>query len=186
MVGFLGRLHAKKNLDILIRTLPGLPESVSLTVAGDGPERAGLRCLADQLGVADHVRWLGFVEGDAKADFFRNIDLLVMPSEYECFGMVAAEAMARGIPVVVTPETGIAELVRSQGGGEIAPANIDGLGRVIEDLDRDPDRLAALSEEAVAAATKELSFSAHGTALVSHYKRMQSTPTGRIVLECYG
>jgi glycosyltransferase involved in cell wall biosynthesis len=178
LVGFLGRLSGKKNLDLMIRALPILPEKISLDVAGDGPERAGLRSLADQLGVADRVRWLGFVEGVAKAGFLRQIDLLVMPSDFECFGMAAAEAMVHGIPVVVTPQTGIAELVRSQGGGEVTPATTDDLARIIGDLARQPDRMAALSQEAAAAARREFSFAAHGVKLVSHYKRMQRAPNG--------
>lgn len=178
LVGFLGRLSGKKNLHLMIRALPLLPEKISLDVAGDGPERAGLRSLADQLGVADRVRWLGFVEDDAKAGFLRQIDLLVMPSDFECFGMAAAEAMIQGVPVIATPHTGIAELVRSVGGGVIVPATSDDLARIIGDLARQPDRLVALSKEAAAGARRELSFSAHGAELVSHYKRMRSAPNG--------
>ncbi len=177
-LGFLGRLHAKKNLDIAIRALPRLPEGVSLTVAGDGPQRAAWMSLADELGVAGRVRWLGFVEGEAKADFFRSIDLLVMPSDYEGFGMAAAEAMTRGVPVVVSPLTGIAELIRAEGGGEIVRADLVDYIRTIGDLAARPDRRAALSREAMAAAAKQLSFAAHGAALISHYRRLLGAATG--------
>lgn len=177
-LGFLGRLHQKKNVDILIRALPRLGERVSLTVAGDGPERDALTALARDIGVSERVHWLGFVQDDAKADFFRHIDLLTMPSDYECFGMAAAEAMVAGVPVVVSPRTGIAELIRTKGGGEIAQPDPNDFGRVVGQLSHQPDRLADLSRQAIEAAAADLSFAAHGAALVARYERILK-PGGR-------
>ena len=171
-LGFLGRLHQKKNVDVLIRSLPRLGERVSLAIAGDGPEKDDLMALARDIGVAERVHWLGFVQGDAKADFFRHIDLLAMPSDYECFGMAAAEAMVAGVPVVVSPRTGIAELIRTKGGGDIAQPDPSDFGRVIGQLAHQPDRLANLSQQAIDAAAGDLSFAAHGAALVAHYERL--------------
>lgn len=177
-LGFLGRLHRKKNVDVLIRALPRLGERVSLAIAGDGPEKDALMALARDIGVAERIRWLGFVEGDAKADFFRHIDLLTMPSDYECFGMAAAEAMVTGVPVVVSPRTGIAELIRTKGGGDIALPDPNDFGRVVGQLAHQPDRLASLSQEAIAAAAADLSFKAHGTALVARYEQLLKTRRG--------
>lgn len=109
-IGFLGRFDRKKNLGLLFAALPPRAE---LVVAGDGTaaEREAARQAAALAGVADRVTWLGFVEGDAKRRFFERVDVLAMPSRYECFGMVAAEALAVGVPVVVGSRTGIAPLV---------------------------------------------------------------------------
>lgn len=171
-LGFLGRLHQKKNADVLIRALPRLGERVSLTIAGDGPEKDALMTLAHAIGVSERINWLGFVQDDAKASFFRHIDLLTMPSEYECFGMAAAEAMVAGVPVVVSPRTGIAELVRTKGGGDIAQPEPGDFGRVIGQLSHQPDRLADLSRQAIEAAAADLSFAAHGAALVARYEQI--------------
>ena len=106
-LGYLGRLHRKKNLEALLAGLAQVP-GASLRVAGDGDpnyERA-LRTRAQTLGVASRVVWLGFLaDKDAIAAFFAEIDVLVMPSHYECFGMVAAESLAAGVPVVVSENT---------------------------------------------------------------------------------
>jgi len=171
-LGFLGRLHQKKNVDVLIRALPRLGERVSLAIAGDGPEKDNLTALARDIGVAERVHWLGFVQGHAKADFFRHIDLLTMPSDYECFGMAAAEAMVAGVPVVVSPRTGIAELIRTRGGGDIAQPDPNDFGRAIGQLSHQPDRLAELSRQAIEAAAGDLSFAAHGAAMVACYERL--------------
>lgn len=169
-LGFIGRLQAKKNVDAILRTLPRLSARLTLTVAGAGPDEETLKRLAHEFGLDDRVRWLGFVSGQEKAAFFRDVDLLVMPSDYECFGMAAAEAMVEGIPVVVSPRTGIAETILAHGGGEIAEPTPNDLGRVIDRLAHRHDRMAELSREASAAAEAEFSFAAHGKALVAAYE----------------
>jgi glycosyltransferase involved in cell wall biosynthesis len=173
-MGFLGRLHQKKRVDALIRTLPRLGERVTLSVAGDGPEEGALVVMAEKIGVADRVEWLGFVQGEKKQDFFGRIDLLVLPSDYECFGMAAAQAMVEGIPVIVSNRTGIAEIVRSVGGGEVCEPGNDRFIRLINDILHDPNILAVHSRDAIAAAGKTLSFAAHGAVLKKSYERLLS------------
>jgi glycosyltransferase involved in cell wall biosynthesis len=170
-LGFLGRLHPKKNLDVLIAALPRLPEFITLTVAGDGPPElaAAYRKLARELFVEDRVRWLGFVSGAAREDFFRKIDLLCLPSEFECFGMAAAEALVRGIPVLVSPDTGIAEVVGPRRCGVICAAAEGDIAREVNRLSRARGEMAELSQNAAAAAADMLSFSAHGKALAAAY-----------------
>lgn len=173
-LGFLGRLHRGKRVDALIRTLPRLGERVTLTVAGSGPEEGALVVLAGDIGVADRVDWRGFIEGEEKQAFFRGIDLLVLPSDYDCFGMAAAEAMTEGIPVIVSDRTGIAEIVRSEGGGGVCEPDSDRFRRLINDILHDSDKLAGYSREAVAAAGQTLSFAAHGEAMKNAYVRLLS------------
>jgi glycosyltransferase involved in cell wall biosynthesis len=171
-LGFLGRFHPKKNLDFLIATLPRLPEFITLTVAGDGPPEltVAYRKLARDLFVQDRIRWLGFVSGAAREEFFRNIDLLCMPSEFECFGMAAAEALGRGIPVLVSPDTGIAEVVGPRRCGVVCAAEEGAMAREVDRLSRDREAMAALSRNAAQAAAELLSFSAHGKAMREAYE----------------
>jgi glycosyltransferase involved in cell wall biosynthesis len=105
-VGYLGRLTAKKNIDLLIRSVP---RSASLTIAGAGPLERSLRQKASQSHAS--IDWLGFLTDNERQDFFASIDVLALPSQYECFGMAAAEALAAGLPVLVSRNTGMAELV---------------------------------------------------------------------------
>jgi glycosyltransferase involved in cell wall biosynthesis len=171
-LGYIGRLHGKKNVDMLLRALSGLPERVSLTIAGSGPDEDRLRRLSMEIGVAGRVDWLGFVSGAAKDGFFRRIDLLAMPSAYECFGMAAAEALAAGVPVVLSENTGIAEIVRREGGGIVVRADQDALRLALKDLIAAPDRLATLSRQAIGATEAALSLSAHGVALYREYEKL--------------
>ena len=112
-IAFLGRNVPKKGLERLIRALAdargtGWRLSIAGPV-GDARTEARQKRLARELGVDDRVEWLGFVPS-AKS-LFEASDVLAMPSEYEGFGMAAAEAMAAGMPVIVPARSGVAELV---------------------------------------------------------------------------
>lgn len=120
-LGFLGRLDPKKRVELALEMLARLPDGYSLAIAGSGPAEyaSKLEEVSTALGITDRVRWTGFVVDAAREEFFDRVGLLVMPSAYECFGMSAAEAIARGTPVIVSSRTGIAELVRTNGCGVV-------------------------------------------------------------------
>lgn len=171
-IGYLGRLHRKKNVGLLIEAISTIEAPVSLTIAGTGPEEKRLRRLALELGINDRISWLGFVDSAQKTEFFRTIDVLALPSDYECFGMAAAEALASGIPVIVSEETGIAEILRHTGGGDIIKPGRRDIERAIRALQDNPDRLADLTRHAGAAAKSALSLSAHGDSLYREYEKL--------------
>lgn len=99
--------HAKGQ-DLLIRALPLAPEIRAIFV-GDGALRADCEALAIELGVQHRVDFVGF-RSDASS-FIRHASILVVPSRWEGFGLVAVEAAAVGTPVVATGVTGLSELV---------------------------------------------------------------------------
>ncbi|MBK20657.1 MAG: hypothetical protein CMM52_17635 [Rhodospirillaceae bacterium] len=175
-LGYLGRLHQKKNVNLLIDALAGLGSKLSLTVAGTGPEEERLKAHAHELGVADQINWLGFIQG--KKAFFDQIDVLVMPSEYECFGMAAAEAMVNGIPVIVSRETGIAEVVDQHGGGKIIEPAVDQIRNAITDFSNNSEEFDQLSSDATNCAELALSFKKHGQANVDAYRKLLNTTAG--------
>ena len=114
-----GRAAANKGYDLLIRALPELREQVPdarLQLAVGANSRADRRriekwqALAAELGVAEHVNWIGYVEDDAMANYYRATPVFALPSRYEPFGMTAAEAMACGTPCVVTVHGGLEEM----------------------------------------------------------------------------
>ena len=179
-VGFLGRLHGKKNVDLLIRALSRLPPQVTLAVAGDGPEHESLQRLAKEIGVASRIDWLGFIGEDAKASFLAGIDVLALPSAYECFGVAAAEAMAAGVPVIVSPDTGVAGTVTRCDAGAVADASVDSIAAMLATAAASTERLAAWSAHAIDAAQVHFSFAAHGRALIDCYERVMSDVASRI------
>jgi len=102
-IGALGRLHVNKGFDVLIRATGVLRDrgvEASLVIAGDGPEKEALERLIADLKLNDRVSLLGWIE--PPDDFLAGLDVFVLSSRVEPFGLVVAEAMAAGAPVVST------------------------------------------------------------------------------------
>ena len=100
---YLGRLEiAQKGLDILLHAFARIADYTgrTLTIAGSGPDEVRIRALAYSLGVGDRVYFSGRVSPSDRFDLLASAELVAMPSRYETFGMVAAEAVAVGTPVV--------------------------------------------------------------------------------------
>ena len=124
---FLSRFHPKKRPDFLLSVLAQLPQNnVHLLLAGDGdPDyRAALEQQIEQSGLRDRVTLPGFLTGAAKALALYGSDLFVLPSYGENFGIAVAEAMATGLPVMVTPEVEIADEIAAQGAGWVVPGTV--------------------------------------------------------------
>ncbi len=105
---YLGRLHPIKGIENLLQALKALEdEAISLVICGSGDDAysLGLRNLVDQIGLARSVSFRGHVEGKEKSDAFAQADVCVVPSFSENFGMVVAESLANGVPVVVSKGT---------------------------------------------------------------------------------
>jgi len=105
---FLGRIHQVKGLENLLRAWASLrPEGWVLQLAG--PDEAGhlgyLVGIAEQLGISDEVQFLGELDDRAKWTIYRGADLFVLPSFSENFGVVVAEALSQGLPVITTTGT---------------------------------------------------------------------------------
>lgn len=173
-LGYLGRLDPKKNLDVLIGALAQLPPEVELLVAGGGPGelRRSLVDLSRARGVGDRIEWLGFLDGTAKHAFFRSIDLLAMPSAFEGFGVAAAEALAAGVPVLVSTRAGIADVVERYGCGFVSPPSAEPLAAVVASLLEEPQLLRDAAARTRTAAEEELSLAAHGRRLRREYLRL--------------
>jgi len=112
---FLSRVHVKKGVNFLIEAVSQLKtelEGYTITIAGPGEDEYihGLRQLAAQLGVADMFRFIGPVFGEEKWKLYQDADLFVLPTHSENFGIVVAEALASGTPVITTTGTPWKEL----------------------------------------------------------------------------
>ena len=115
----LGGLQHIKGQDVLLRALalwnPRVGD-VEVHIGGQGPEADHLRALARQLGVADHVRWLGTIPRAEAPLAYQRCHAVVLPSRTETFGVVAIEALATGKPVVATRCGGPESILRPQDG----------------------------------------------------------------------
>ncbi len=100
-----GRLSQEKGFDILIDAIALLPDhAVTVAILGEGPLEGSLRKLADQRGVSERVRFLGFQRDPF--EWFAQADALVLSSRHEGFPNVLLEALACGTPIIATPAPG--------------------------------------------------------------------------------
>lgn len=109
------RLAEQKGLDLLLSAFALLRKrlpDVRLDIVGEGPERGALEQEASRLGVADAVRFLGYVAHHDLPAYYRRSHVFVSASIYEPFGLTTLEAMACGTPVVVSGLGGAPEIVR--------------------------------------------------------------------------
>jgi glycosyltransferase involved in cell wall biosynthesis len=111
-----GTLVPRKGHDVLLRALARLTDlEWSLTIVGDNrrnPVHAeGLAALAEELGIATRVTFAGELTGAALEALYHRADLFALATKWEGYGMVAAEAMARGLPLAITAGGAIAEVV---------------------------------------------------------------------------
>jgi glycosyltransferase involved in cell wall biosynthesis len=117
-VGFLGDLVPHKGADVLLDAVARMSTRPALLVAGDGPELKSLRSRADELDV--DVEWVGAVHPDELPTFFSRIDVLAVPSRRDALGMVAVQALAAGVPVVVSRVGGLGS-VPTEDCGQVVP-----------------------------------------------------------------
>ncbi len=155
VIGTLARLEEQKGICYFLRALPDLAQrwpGLVVLIAGDGALRKALEAEAAALGVNGYTRFLGFVP-DAVA-IMSLMDVVVIPSVWEPFGLAAAEAMAVGRPVVVSRVGGLPEIVSDGESGLLAsPGEPAALAQAIDRLLADPalrDRLAAAGRQRVA------------------------------------
>ena len=138
LILFLGRLVPEKGAQDLIRALPLIAArvpGVRAAICGQGPYEDELRHLAAALGVAERVTFAGFVDGGARNQLFAQAAVAVFPSHYEPFGIVALEAMAAQVPVVVGDTGGLSEVVEhGVDGFKVSPGRPEILARYVSEL----------------------------------------------------
>lgn len=126
----LSRLHPKKALDVLINAFVSLTKRAEfrqwrLVLAGEGPDDyvASLKRMVTERDADDLVIFPGWLEGEHKEAALRNASLLALASQQENFGLCVMEALAAGVPVLLSPEVNLADAVDAAGAGWIA--NVD-------------------------------------------------------------
>lgn len=150
---FLGRLSHKKGLDILIDAFAATArERPDVRLAIAGPDDEGLtpvlRTRAAQAGVGDRVACSGMLDHAGMRDALAAATVWSLPSASENFGNAVAEAMAAGVPVVVSPQTNIAREVAAADAGIVAERDAASFARAIAALLDDAPRRAALGRNA--------------------------------------
>jgi glycosyltransferase involved in cell wall biosynthesis len=132
-------------LDILIKSFALLekrcPGRALLRIAGDGPEKKKLRNLAARLGIAHLVEWLGSIPNFKVAALYKSLDVVVVPSRQESFGVTAVEGSACGCPIIASCVGGLPEVVIDRETGLlIPPEDIEELCTAMEFMIAEPEK----------------------------------------------
>ena len=141
---FAGRLVPQKALAVALEAVKR-NEGVTLLLAGDGPERAKVEAQARDLGLDGRARFLGAQPREFVFELLRAADATLLSSDWESFGLVVAEALAVGTPVLAAAAGGVQEVVEDGRNGLLVPAgDADALAQAIGRFFADPDLQARL------------------------------------------
>lgn len=145
------RLVPQKRVHLAIETLACLRDlgcDAPLTIVGDGPERGRLEKLAQEHGIADRVTFVGAVPPSQVVTHLLRADLMLFPAHGEGFGLVVAEAMMAGVPVVACWDGGgVLDIVPETGAGRRVLPRADALADAALDLLQDADRFVHARQE---------------------------------------
>ena len=179
IVLFLSRLDAKKGLDLL---LPAFAEAARkhpdamLVIAGSGdPAFVGALCeTAKKSGLgADKLLWTGFIAGAEKNAALAAATVFVLPSYSENFGIAAAEALAAGVPCILTDQVAVATDAKESNAALVIACEVEALTEAIDKLLADQVLRERLSANAVRMAAERFSLDAAGRSLKQLYESIR-------------
>ena len=175
MVLFFGRITYKKGLDLLIRSFSHVARDCDTTVLVIvGPDDEGLQPrlerLARDIGLADRVIFPGPLYQADRADAFAACTVWALSSYTENFGVAVMEALAAGLPTIVSTEVNLAEVIHESGAGVVAGTHPDEFGSALVTLLRDENGRAALASRARALAAR-YDWTAVAPQLAAMYRR---------------
>ena len=137
-IGFFGRLVPERGLDLLFRACVGLAGKWSLSVVGTGPSQEELEQLAQRLGIAARISWLGALPREAVEEIWPRLDCVVLPSRTTprwvmTAGKAALHAMAHGVAVVGTDSGALPELV-GEAGRIVPEEDVPALAAILQEF----------------------------------------------------
>lgn len=173
----IGRIDRIKGLDLLLdafaQIYPRFPKS-RLVIAGDGDGAllAELQGQAERLGIAGAIIWAGFLQGEAKLAALAAADLFIMPSHSENFGIAAVEALAAGVPTIVSNGVAIHHEITEAGAGLAVPVEAAPLANAISELLEDKTRRDGMRTAARHLAASRFSQEGMADALIDLYQQV--------------
>lgn len=134
---FLGRLHKIKGCDLLLEAFAHVAEqdtNTHLVLAGPDPENWSieLQDLAKRLGISHRITWTGMLHGDKKWATLHSAEVFCLPSHHENFGVVVAEALACGKPVLISNQVNIWREIESASAGFVDDDTVEGTKRSLQ------------------------------------------------------
>lgn len=151
IITFLSRLHPKKGLEYLIAALSSLKDNPFLFLiagSGDSDYESYLKNLIQEHQLSDYTHFLGFVEGETKNLLLQGSDLFALTSHSENFGVAVLEALAAGLPALVTPGVALSELVLQQQLGYVPPLEETAIANTLLHCLKSPEEAKLIGERA--------------------------------------
>lgn len=174
-IGSVGMLEERKGHRYLIEALAKMKRTPSTIqpprvclIAGDGSRRQELIALAAKLGISTQVRFLGMVEDSRSV--LDALDVFLFPSLKEGLGVALLEAMACGLPVIASAAGGVPDLVAENSGIVVPPGDGAPIADALSELERDPQRRAALGAAARERISENFSVAAMARKTVALYR----------------
>lgn len=171
-----GRVTQQKGFDTAVAAMPAVRRAfpdAQLLIAGDGESIASLRELAVQLNVTDCVRMLGWVPPQEVQDLIDSATLVLMPSRWEPFGLVALQAAQRSRVCLASRVDGLPEVVRHEQTGLLLPADEpEQWAAAISALLRDRPRIVTLGEQARQWVSRQFNLTDHVDAYELLYRQL--------------
>jgi len=170
---FLSRIDPKKGLDRLLAAWKWVPD-LALIIAGNDENgyRRKLEKISEDQQVSARIRFVGEVSDEHKWALYENAAMFILPSYSENFGNVVAEAMAMGCAVVVTPEVGLASLVRDSNAGVVVDGTPRTLAEAVDKLLHDSASCRLMGERGQFIARRYLSWESIADRMESMYEEI--------------
>lgn len=174
IVLFLSRLHPKKGLEVLIPALARVTDPQLIFVLAGSAESPAFdaqveRWLAES-GLAARTRRVGFASGEWKQTLLQGADLFALTSHSENFGIAVVEAMAAGLPVVVTPGVALADEVARFGAGLVPALDIDAVAAALVELLADAGRREPMGRSGQRLVHERFSWPVAASRIVEQYR----------------
>jgi glycosyltransferase involved in cell wall biosynthesis len=174
MMLYVGRVAFEKNIDFLLHMTKALlvkQPNALLVVTGEGPAETSLHKLAKQLGIADSVQFIGYLDRATELNAcYQSADVFVFASKSETQGLVILEAMAQGTPVVAIAELGTASILVEGKGALIAPDDTIKFAEKVAQLLSHPEHCQELGRQGLEYATANWTAKAQAQRLETFYQ----------------
>jgi glycosyltransferase involved in cell wall biosynthesis len=179
-LGFAKKLHELSAPDILLKAFKYASDRCNkrlfLKIAGDGPMAEKLKQDAKEMEIDKNIEWLGWLNNSNElGKFFNSIDIFLMPSRRESFGVSAVEASASGLPVIASNFGGIPEIVQDgKSGFLVNPDNAEGLGKAIIIVAKDKELRARMGYEGRKFVANKYDWNSNVEQMIEIYKQVKS------------
>lgn len=176
VIGTICRLTQQKGIDLLIQSFYKFinknKKDVQLVIAGEGPEKENLLALTSSLSLNDKVKFIGALQREDVRKTLYSLDVFVLASRWEGFGISLIEAMACGVPVIGSNVDGISEIIEDGVNGLLfEPNNIDSLCEKLESIYNDNSLRDTLSKNGVETVRKNYSIDVYCNKLENFYRK---------------